>query len=57
MNRTTFAPTVRTIIVALVLIPVGLLGTHGLVAPKHIGIFSFLAASVVTLLGTVFRGI
>ena len=30
MNRTNFAPTARTIIVALVLIVVGLLGTYGL---------------------------
>ena len=33
--RTNFAPTARTIIVALVLIVVGLLGTYGSVLPDR----------------------
>ncbi len=57
MNRTNFAPTARTIIVALVLILVGLLGTYGTVVSDTIGILAFVAATVVLLLGMVFRGI
>ena len=57
MNRTNFAPTARTIIVALVLILVGLLGTYGTVVSDMIGILAFVAATVLLLLGMVFRGI
>ena len=57
MGRTNFAPTTRTIIVALVLIIVGLLGTYGTIVPDAGGIVSFVAATVLLLLGMVFRGI
>lgn len=57
MGRTNFAPTARTIIVALVLILVGLLGTYGDVVPDVVGVLSFLAAGVLLLLGIVLRGI
>jgi hypothetical protein len=57
MSRTNFAPTARTIIVALVLIIVGLLGTYGPVLPDAVGIIAFVASTVVLLLGMVFRGI
>jgi hypothetical protein len=57
MNRTNFAPTARTIIVALVLMIVGLLGTYGSVLPDAAGILAFVAASVILLVGMVFRGI
>jgi hypothetical protein len=57
MGRTNFAPTARTIIVALVLIIVGLLGTYGTLLPDVVGIVAFIAATVVLLLGMVFRGI
>jgi hypothetical protein len=57
MNRTNFAPTARTIIVALVLIIVGLLGTYGTVLPDSVGIIAFVAATVLLLLGMVVRGI
>jgi hypothetical protein len=57
MNRTNFAPTARTIIVALVLIIVGLLGTYGTFLPDSVGIVSFVAATVLLVLGMVFRGI
>ncbi len=57
MNRTNFAPTARTIVVALVLILVGLLGTYGTVVSDMIGTLAFVAATVVLLLGMVFRGI
>lgn len=57
MNRTNFAPTARTVIVALVLILVGLLGTYGTVLSDTIGILAFVAATAILLLGMVFRGI
>jgi hypothetical protein len=57
MRRTNFAPTARTIIVALVLIVIGLLGTYGSVVSDRIGILAFVAATVLLLLGMVFRRI
>jgi hypothetical protein len=57
MRRTNFAPTARTIIVALVLILVGLLGTYGTVVSDAIGILAFVAATVILLLGMVVRGV
>ena len=57
MNRTNFAPTARTIIVALVLIVIGLLGTYGSVVSDTIGIISFVAATVLLLAGMIVRGI
>lgn len=57
MNRTNFAPTARTIIVALVLIIVGLLGTYGTLLSDTVGIVAFVAASVVLLIGMVIRGV
>lgn len=57
MNRTNFAPTARTIAVALALILVGLLGTYGTVVSDTVGILAFVAATVLLLLGMVFRGI
>ena len=57
MNRTNFAPTALTIIVALVLILVGLIGTNVTSVPHSVGIISFIAATVLLLLGMVFRGI
>ncbi len=57
MRRTNFAPTAPTIIVALILIIVGLLGTYGTLLPDTVGIVAFVAATVLLLLGMVFRGI
>ncbi len=57
MGRTNFAPTARTIIVALVLIIVGLLGTYGTILPDSVGIIAFVAATVLLLLGMIFRRI
>jgi len=57
MRRTNFAPTARTIIVALILIIVGLLGTYGTLLPATVGIVAFVAATVILLLGMLFRGI
>jgi hypothetical protein len=55
MRRMNFAPTARTIIVALLLIVVGLLGTYGTVLPDAAGIIAFLAATVLLLFGMVVR--
>ena len=57
MSRTNFAPTARTIIVALVLVIVGLLGTYGTLIPDLWGVLALIAAGVLLLLGMVFRGI
>jgi hypothetical protein len=57
MMRTNFAPTARTIIVALVLILIGLLGTYGTVVSDSIGIIAFVAATAILLIGMVFRQI
>ena len=55
--RTNFAPTARTIIVALVLIIVGLLGTYGSVVSDRVGIVAFILATAILLIGMVFRQI
>ena len=55
MRRLNFAPTARTIIVALVLMLVGLLGTYGTVVSDIVGILAFLGASAILLFGMVTR--
>jgi hypothetical protein len=64
MGRMNFAPRMPTIIVALVLVIVGLLGTFGGLLPSiagldsaTIGVWAFVVATVVLLLGIVFEGI
>lgn len=57
MSRTNFAPTARTIIVALVLVIVGLLGTYGTLLPDFWGVLALIAAGVLLLIGMVFRRI
>ena len=57
MSRTNFAPTARTIIVALALVIVGLLGTYGTVLPDPWGVIALFAAGVLLLIGMVFRRI
>ena len=57
MRRTNFAPTARTIIVALLLIVVGLLGTYGSLVPDSVGIVAFVAATVLLLIGMIVPGI
>ena len=55
MRRLNFAPTARTIIVALVLMLVGLLGTFGTVVPDQVGIVAFLGATAILLFGMVVK--
>jgi hypothetical protein len=57
MGRTNFAPTARTIIVALVLMIVGLLGTYGTVVPDLLGVLALFGAGVLLLVGVVLRGV
>jgi hypothetical protein len=55
--RSNYAPTARTIIVALVLILVGLLGTYGAVVSDRIGIIAFVLATAILVIGMVVRQI
>jgi hypothetical protein len=57
MGRTNFAPTARTIIVALVLMLVGLLGTYGSLLPATVGVLALTGAVVILLVGMVVRKI
>lgn len=57
MSRTNFAPTARTIIVALVLVIVGLLATYGTVLSDLAGVLALIGAGVLLLIGMVLRGI
>ena len=57
MGRTNFAPTARTIIIALVLIVIGLLGTYGTMVPNMVGILAFVVAIGLLLLGMAVRRI
>jgi len=55
MRRVNFAPTARTIIVALVLMIVGFLGTYGTTFPDRVGIIAFVGATAILLFGMVVR--
>jgi hypothetical protein len=64
MGRMNFAPRMPTIIVALVLIVVGMLGTFAGMVPdiagftgETIGVWAFLAAGAVLLAGMLIEGI
>jgi hypothetical protein len=57
VGRTNFAPTARTIIVALVLMVIGLLGTYGTMVPDMVGILAFVVAIGLLLVGMVVRDI
>jgi hypothetical protein len=56
-RRTNFAPTARTIIVALVLMVVGLLGTYGSILPDQLGVLAFVMAIAILLVGMVVQEI
>ena len=64
MSRMNFAPRMPTIIVALALTLIGLLGTFGGLLPslagmesEVLGAWAFVMATIVLLAGTIFRGI
>lgn len=54
-RRTNFAPTATTIIIALVLTLVGLLGTSGHLFSDRIGIIAYVLAIGILLVGMVTR--
>ena len=63
-GRMNFAPRMPTIIVALVLVVIGMLGTFGGLLPavagfssETIGAWAFVAAAIVLVVGMVFEGI
>ena len=56
-RRTNFAPTATTIVIALVFIVLGLIGTYTSVVPLAVGLLAYVAATVLLLAGMVFRGI
>ncbi len=64
MSRMNFAPRMPTIIVALALTLIGLLGTFGGLLPTvagldsaTIGAWAFVVATIVLLAGIIFKGI
>jgi len=57
MNRLNHAPTQTTIVVAIVLILVGVLGTFGSFVPERVAILAFVAATILLIAGMVFRRI
>ena len=57
MNRMNFAPTATTIVIAIVLIVVGVLGTFGSLVPERVGILAFVAATILLIAGMIFRRI
>lgn len=54
MNR---APKLATIGIAVVLIIVGVLGTFAGILPERVGIWSYVLATVVLMLGVLFKRI
>ncbi len=56
-GRAQYAPRWYTIVVALVLILVGLLGTYGTLVPDTVGIWAFIAATVLLVIGIFVEGI
>ena len=64
MSRMNFAPRMPTIIVALALTLIGLLGTFGGLLPTiagvesaTLGVWGFIAATIVLVAGMIFKGI
>ena len=47
----------RTIVLAVILVIVGVLGTFATIVPERVGVFAYLAAGVLLLLGLFARGI
>jgi hypothetical protein len=56
-SRTNRAPTMRTIILAAILILVGVLGTFSTVVPNQIAVIAYIAAGVLLLIGIFVRGL
>jgi hypothetical protein len=56
-GRAQYAPRWYTIVIALVLILVGLLGTYGTLVPDNVGIVAFIAAAVLLVIGVFVEGV
>jgi uncharacterized membrane protein len=56
-SRSNHAPTTRTILLAVVLVIVGVLGTFLNYLPDRVGVIAFIVAGVLLLLGIVARGL
>ena len=56
-NRTNFAPTARTIIVALVLMLIGLVASYGPLLSDQAGVLAFVLAIAILLAGMVVPGL
>jgi hypothetical protein len=57
MSLMNYAPRLPTIIVALALDLVGLLGTFGSVLPDAVGVWAFLLAAAALIIGMVVEGL
>jgi hypothetical protein len=56
-SRANHAPTMLTILVAIVLVIAGVLGTFLNYLPNQVGVIAFIVAGVLVLAGVLFRGI
>jgi hypothetical protein len=56
-TRSNYAPTSQTILLAVILVIVGVLGTFGNLLPDRVGVIAYIAAGVLLLLGIVVRRI
>jgi len=51
MRRTQHAPRMLTILIGVALIVVGVLGTFAGILPENVGVWSYVAATVLLLIG------
>ncbi len=56
-SRANHAPTMLTILVAIVLVIAGVLGTFLNYLPSQVGVIAFIVAGVLVLVGVLVRGI
>ena len=56
-SRSNHAPTSRTIVLAIVLVVVGVLGTFLNYLPDQVGVIAFIVAGILVLFGVFARGI
>ncbi|MDQ6794262.1 MAG: hypothetical protein M3067_05515 [Chloroflexota bacterium] len=56
-TRANHAPTMLTILVAIVLVIAGVLGTFLNYLPNQVGVIAFIVAGVLVLVGVLVRGI
>jgi hypothetical protein len=56
-SRANHAPTMLTILIAIVLVVVGVLGTFLNYVPNQVGVIALIVSGVLVLLGVLVRGI